>query len=246
MRPPLALTAISVFATLMVGTVRAETIHFVTENYPPFSFREGDQLKGTSVDLVNMIAKGSGIDDTIELMPWARALGLAMIEPGYCVFTTVHSAERDQKFKWVEPMLHSKTLLVRRAGASVKPKTLEEAKAYRVGTQRGDFTESILEEHHFPKIDLAADLDLTMKKLMNDRIDLMPLSDKYYDKLRREGVGVEAALTLAESTYSIACNKSIPDAVIGRMQSQLDRLIADGTRDRLFKQYGLTTTDTSN
>jgi polar amino acid transport system substrate-binding protein len=246
MRRSLALAAICLLSALVVGTARAETIHFVTESYPPFSFREGDQLKGTSIDMVNMIARESGIEYSIDLMPWARALGLATMEQGYCVFTTAHNAERDQKFKWVEPLAQSRTLLIRRAGGMVKPKTIEEAKAYRVGTQRDDFTQDILQDNHFPKIDLATDLDLTMKKLMNDRIDLMPISEKYYEKLRREGVAVESVLILAESTYSIACNKSIPDTVISRMQTQLDRLIADGTRDRLFKQYGLTATDTSN
>ena len=86
---------------------------------------------------------------------------------------------------------------------------------------------------------MASDFNLTLKKLLADRIDLMPVSEKYYDKLKREGVHVETVLLLTEQIYSIACNKSVADQDIARMQTSLNRLIHDGTQDRLFRQYGL-------
>lgn len=223
------------------GSTRAHELHFVTEGYPPYSFRENDQLKGYSVDLVKAIMKDSGIGYTIEVMPWARAQALASLKQDYCVFTTVHTPERDKKFKWVEPILRSTTLLIRKTGSGVDPKTLQEAKAFRVGTQREDFTQTFLEKNRFPKIDIATDLGLSMKKLLSGRIDLLPVSDQYYAKLRRDKVDVEAVMPLAETISSIACNRMIGDTTIAAMQKQLDRLTADGTQARIFREYGLTT-----
>ena len=238
MKSKLLSTAAIVLA-FAANAYASEKLSFVTESYPPLNFREGEEYRGVSVDQVQLMMKNTRIEYTMEMMPWARALSLATTQPGYCVFTTVHNKERDPKFKWVEPLLTSKTVLMRKAGSGVNPKTLDEAKAYVVGTQRDDFTQTLLEENHFPKIDLAVDLNLTLKKLMSGRIDLMPLSNKYYEKLKRDGVGVEAAVLLAEDVYSIACNKSVSDETINILQTQLDQLIKDGTQKQIFEKYEL-------
>lgn len=237
--PSVAVASAIVGALLFGAPTRAEDLHFVTTNYPPLNFRAGDDIKGSSVDMIRLVMAATGMSYTIEIMPWARAMALATMEPGYCIFTTVHTQERDQKFKWVEPMLRSRTVLIRKAGASVAPRTLEEAKAFRVGTMRGDSNEAMLRANQFPKIDLASDLELTLKKLMSNRIDLMPVSEQYVERARLDGVPVEPVLTLAENTYSIACNKMTPDAAVRQMQATLDRLIADGTQARIFRHYGL-------
>nr|WP_246748640.1 transporter substrate-binding domain-containing protein [Rhizobium setariae] len=211
----------------------------VTEEYPPFSFRDGVTYKGVSIDQIEFIMKRAGIPHSIEMMPWARALALAQTEPQTCVFTTVHNEDRDKHFKWVEPLLEGRTVLMKKAGSNTKPANLEQARRYQLGTQRGDFTADLLTNLKFEKVDLASDFNLTFKKLMLGRIDLMPISEKYYDKLKREGAEVESVLVLATHTYSIACNLGVADADIANMQAQLNTLLTDGTQEAIFHKYGL-------
>lgn len=232
-------TATLIAAFLIPTVLNAAPLTLTTESYPPFNFRENGEYKGSSVEQVQMLMKASGIDYTMEMMPWARAYALAERDANTCVFTTVHNQERDPSFKWVEPLLTSRTVLIRKAGSGVDPKSLADARQFNVGTQRDDFTQTILEENGFARIDLATDLELTMKKLLSGRIDLMPISEKYYDKLKREGVPIEATLVLAQDVYSIACNPGVPDETVKKMQSALDALIADGTQAKLFEKYGL-------
>ena len=52
----------------------------------------------------------------LEILPWARALSLAENQPWTCVFTTGHDDERDKRFKWVEPLLVDRMVMVRKAG----------------------------------------------------------------------------------------------------------------------------------
>jgi len=227
-------------SSLLIATAaHAAPLKLVTEEYPPFSYREAGAYKGASVDQVDLLMKDAGLKYSVEMMPWAHALALAQTQNMTCIFTTVHNQERDKHFKWVEPLLVDRTVLIRRSGSGINPGTLAEATKFVVGTQRGDFTADLLKEKNFPKVDLASDFNLTLKKLLADRIDLMPVSEKYYDKLKREGVHVETVLLLTEQVYSIACNKSVADQDIARMQTSLNRLIHDGTQDRLFRQYGL-------
>jgi polar amino acid transport system substrate-binding protein len=228
---------------LFAGAAQAEPLKLVTEEYPPFSFREKNVFKGASVDQVDILMKGAGLAYSIDMMPWARALALAETNKSTCVFTTVHNDERDGKFKWVEPLLTGRTVLIRKASAAVAPRTLAEATKYVIGTQRGDFTADVLKANHFSKVDLASDFNFTYKKLTLGRIDMMPISETYYNKLRREGAQVEFVLVLAEQVYSIACNKGVPDETIGKMQAALTTLISDGTQTALFARYGLDKAD---
>lgn len=224
---------------LLATTAHAGPLKLVTEDYPPYSYREGAILKGSSIDQVNLLMQGAGIDHTVEIMPWARALALAEKQPDHCVFTTTHNAERDPNFKWVEPLLAGRTLLIRKTGSSVNPQNLDDAKQFLIGATRDDFTADLLKAKEFKRVDLAADFNLTLKKLILGRIDLMPIAEDYYVKLRRDGTEIEKVLVLSEQIYSVACNKAVPDEQITKMQKALDKLIADGTQAALFNKYGL-------
>ncbi|HWU62577.1 MAG TPA: transporter substrate-binding domain-containing protein [Ensifer sp.] len=238
-----AVATVALALTFAPKQVSATTIRFVTEAYPPLNHLEDGQITGASMEQVRLIMKNADIPYSVEIMPWARALSLGEIEPDICVFSTVHNPQRDRNFKWVEPLIKSRTVLIRKLGSTAGPHTLEEAKAYTIGTQRDDFTHDILKSQEFPKIDVAVNLDLSLKKLLNGRIDLMPVSKSYYDRLKHAGAAVESVLTLTESIYAIACNPSVSDATIARMQQELDRLIQDGTQQRILDAYGVATGD---
>lgn len=234
-----AITGLALALTFAPHCAAAANLRLVTEAYPPMNYLENGEIKGASMDQVRLIMKNADIPYSVELMPWARALALAEIETDLCVFTAVHNVDRDQKFKWVEPLLKSRTILIRKRGANVTATTLEQAKAYTIGTQRGDFTHDLLKRNNFPRIDLATDLDLSLKKLLSGRIDLMPISEKYYEKLKRDGAPIDSVMTLSESTYAIACNPGVPDRTIASMQQALDKLIADGTQQRIYDAHGI-------
>src|SRR3546814_8211556 len=68
-------------------------------------------------------------DLDMELLPWSRAIGLARERPMTCVFTTAHTVDRNAQFKWVEPLLVERTLLIRAAGSGVDPADLAAARS---------------------------------------------------------------------------------------------------------------------
>lgn len=221
-------------------TAEAQTIKFVTEEYPPYNFSTENGPSGAAVDQVKLIMERLKLPFTIEVLPWARAFMLAERDPAYCVFTTGHDAERDRNFLWVEPLLVDHMVMVRRAGSNVAPPSLEAARRFTVGTQREDFSATYLREHGFPKVDYAANLDSSLKKLIAGRIDLLMTSEKTFQSMRAEGKPVEAALVLEGKLYGIACHRDMPRNTIAQMQRELDRLIGNGTQDEIFRRYGLT------
>ena len=216
-----------------------ETIRFTTEDYPPYNFREGNEIKGAGYEQVVRMMEIADLPHTIEMMPWARAIALAESTAMHCVFTTAHIPEREDRFTWIEPLAVGRNFMIGRKGGGIDVKSVEEAKNYVVGTQRDDYTQTLLENAGFEKIDLATDLKLTLKKLETGRIDLMPIDEQHYVALVKEGEQIEVKFVFTEQTFSIACNKDFPPDLLARMQAALDQLIADGTQARILEAYGL-------
>lgn len=220
------------------AVAQAQSVAFVTEEYPPFSYRDGDEVKGATVDQVRRMMEGLG-DYTIEMMPWARAYAQAQTTKMSCALATAHTPERDPLFRWVQPLMIDRNILIKRRGAAVTARTLEEAKRYSVGTWRDDYSETLLRNLGFPKIDEATNITATLRKLMNDRIDLMPMSELYYAKLVKDGQPIERVTNLTEQPLGIACQKDFPEDLRQKMQAALDGLIADGTQKKIFLHYGM-------
>ncbi len=223
---------------ILPAAASAQTVSFTTEDYAPFNYRDGKVIKGATVEQVEKVMADIGVDYTIEMMPWARAYTLAQSTPMTCVFATAHNGLRDPLFKWVEPLLIDRNILIKAKNSAVTADNLEEAKKYLVGTWREDYTETTLKEKGFPKLDVASDFNATMRKLLGGRIDMMPISELYFDKLKQDQP-LEMVTVLSSQPMGIACQKDFPDDLLRKMQGSLDKLIADGTQKQIFLKYGL-------
>lgn len=230
---------VAAIAATIAPAARGADITFVTEEYAPYNYSEGGVIKGIAVDQVHRIAAMAGITYRMEIMPWARALMLVERQTDHCVFTTGHNSERHARFRWVEPLLVDTMVMVKRRGSSIEVKTLEDARRLRVGAQRGDFAFDFLKVRGFGDIDLATEIAITLGKLENDRIDLMPTSLKTYEKLVSEGAAIDTALLMDGQIYGLACNLDMASETVAAMQAALDALIESGEQDAIFARYGL-------
>ncbi|TDK39010.1 transporter substrate-binding domain-containing protein [Rhizobium deserti] len=217
-------------------------IALTTESYPPFSYREADgTYRGVGIDQVTIIMREADLPYTIEIMPWARAITLAETQPRHCVFAAARTPDREPRFKWVVPLFIDVNILVRHAASAAKAATMDEARQFTIGTHREDYTEDLLKRLDFPKIDLSPDLDATLRKLLGQRIDMMPMSEGVYAKLKAEGMPIERVMAFSQQQLGMACNKDVPDAEIARMQTALDALIRQGDQKVILSRYGIAT-----
>lgn len=216
----------------------AAKLFLTTEVYPPYNLQASDgSVHGVYFDQLKIVLQDTGTDYEVAVMPWARAIALATTQTMHCVFATARTPERENLFKWVAPIHIDRNILVARREANIEASSLEEAKKYRVGTQRGDYTEALLEKLGFPQVDVGADFEITLNKLKLGRIDLMPMSESTFKSLPANNF--KEVVTLARQQLGLACNKSVPDELITKLQARLDRLIADGTQQRIFDRYNL-------
>ena len=222
------------------GIAAQTPIVFMTESYPPFSYQEpGGKYRGAGIDQIEIIMRETQVPYTLEILPWARAIAMAETQADHCIFAAARTAEREARFKWVVPLFIDRNILVRHGSSKVSATTMDEAKHYTVGTHRADYTEGLLRSFGFPKIDLSSDFDTTLRKLLEDRIEMMPMSEGAYEKLRAAGTAVEKVFVFSEQHLGIACNRATPDELITTMQANLDRLIKDGVQTAIFNRYGI-------
>ncbi|MBB3945624.1 polar amino acid transport system substrate-binding protein [Rhizobium skierniewicense] len=225
-------------AFLIALPLNAAQLHVSTEEYPPYNIRGSDGMPtGVYMDQLKIIFERAGIDYDAKILPWARAVALAETTPAYCVVAAARTPERETKFKWVSPIHTDRNVLVARRSAHLDVKNIEDAKRYSVGTQRNDYTETLLKSMKFPRIELSADFETTHARLKAGRIDMMPMSESALNTLSGEDL-VEVAV-LAHQSLGMACNPSIPDSLINQMQSILNGMIADGTQRKIYEKYGL-------
>ena len=216
----------------------AAKLFLTTEVYPPYNLQASDgSVGGVYIDQLKIVLEETGTDYEVAVMPWAPAIALATTQAKHCVFATARTREREKLFKWVSPIHSDRNILVARHNADIDVSSLEDAKKYRIGTQRGDYTETLLEMLGFPHVDVGADFQITLHKLKAGRIDLMPMSESTFKSLPANTF--KEVTTLSRQQLGLACNKSVPDEIIAKLQARLDRLIADGTQQRIFDRYNL-------
>lgn len=235
MKRSLALIALLGFA----ATAHSAPLRVLTEVYPPYSFLEGTEVKGAGADQVHLMMKANKIDYTMDILPWARAYSMVTHDKNTCIYAAAHTEERDKLFKWVEPLGGGRVVIVSKAGSPANPKTLEEAKSFAIGVQRGDYATDYLIRKGFSKLDQAADFSLTMRKLASNRIDLAVSSESAYKAEKAKGNDLEVVLFLPPAIYALACSLDVPDATISALQQSLNDLILSGKQDELYVKYGM-------
>lgn len=226
-----------IFALLAGPVAGQEPLQLLTEDYLPYATLHNGRPEGSSVDQVAEIMKRAGLDYTMSIEPWARAISTAESDRRTCVFTTTLLPERRARFKWVLPLAEEKELLVRRAGSGVAPKTLAEAKTYTMAVHRGDSAEISARKLGFTRLDSAPTLTLSVKKLVGGRVDLMIMTEAALKTLVAEGKPLEKVMSLATTRSGIACNLGVPDAVVAAMQAALDTMIADRTQHAILERH---------
>lgn len=236
---------------LMASAARAEidpnyNVVLLTENFPPYNmaingknFAQEDNVDGIAVDVVREMFKRAGITYSLTLrFPWDRIYKLALEKPGYGVFVTARLPERETLFKWVGPIGPDDWVLLARGDSKLVVNNLQQAKQYRIGAYKGDAIAEHLEKEGLQPVTSLRDQE-NAKKLMAGQIDLWATGDPAGRYLaRQEGVsGLKTVLRFNSAQLYLALNREVPDEVVQKLQSELDKMRAEGIVDSILNSY---------
>lgn len=213
-------------------------LYITTENAPS-SHPEAARVNGSGTDKVREIMARTGIDYTIEVLPWKRAYAAALTRPDGCVYSTTRTPERESLFKWIGPTDEGEWVLLGRADRNLQINSLEDARALRIGTYSGDARHDYLRSRGFNVEPAPNDL-LNEKKLMMNRIDLWAASLRRGSSVLEQNGWAERIVpvfTFARIKVYLACNPALPDALVEKMNAALEAMGRDGTSRRIERKY---------
>lgn len=217
-------------------------LSILTEHAPPTSMlADGSEssVVGSGSDKVREVMLRTGVAYTIELQPWKRAYTAALTRPDTCVFSTTRLPEREQLFKWIGPTDGAEWVLLGRADRRYALTTLDDARELRIGTYNGDARDTFLRERGFI-VDPVQDDMINPQKLLMGRIDL------WAGSLRRGSTMLEQngwtgkivpVLSMKQVDVYLACNLSVPDALVARMNAAVEAMQRDGTMKKIDRKY---------
>lgn len=224
----------------------ADDLVYVTEHFPPHNYMEDSQLKGMSVDILEMIWKEMGAAHTreqVRIMPWARAIKLLETSPDMVLFGMGYSEERAKKFHWIGPYFVHELSLISRADDPVSMRHLDDARGLTIGVVRMDLGHQFLKEKLFDPAGLEPCDDIAQlhRKFMHGRFRLIFYAAhayfNYAENLGLRRKAFQKAFTLPGTQSGYGFSRRIPAALVDKFQSALDRLKANGSVDRVLKRY---------
>jgi len=107
---------------------------FITENYKPFNYLEGTELKGLAADLLREICTSLSIPFKVDVLPWEQGYQLALTKSNAVLFSTVLNTNRKSLFKWAGPIASIDWVFYAASPSSISLTSLEDGKsAPRIG-----------------------------------------------------------------------------------------------------------------
>lgn len=244
---------IALFALVLcigaVSTAKAagpDDLIYMTEQYPPFNYEEGGELKGLAIDLLDAMLKEMGSSKStkdFELLPWAQGYKRVQSEANTCLFSMTLTDARKPLFKWVGPVIETKIAIIAKKGSGVKIDSAADLGKYKYGVIRDDVAQELLEEAGISKdkMDITSKNETNIKKLDKGRIDAWGYEEssaKYQLKLAGMNPDdFETVYILKSGTLQYAFNKDTPDALIGDFQKALDAVKAKGIQQQIVDKY---------
>ncbi|MCX4025701.1 ABC transporter substrate-binding protein [Endozoicomonas sp. SM1973] len=233
----------SLVTTIAMGA--SYKLNLLTENNPPFNmstngkkFAREEQVDGLATVILREMCKRAQITCTFTLrFPWSKVLEQAQTKPGYAVYTTVRTPEREPNFKWVGPITRNDWIFVAKADSTIQLKTLDEAKQLRVGGYKGDAKAKFLEGKGFSLVTSLQDIRL-LNKLDQGKIDLWVTSDPAGPQLaQKNNIAVKKVFVIQRKDLYLAVNKQVPDEIIDKLQKAYKQLEQEGVVKQIEERF---------
>lgn len=134
-----SLTSYIIFLFMFVqsiGSANAQ-VKAYTEEWPPYNFAEGSEVKGISSDILHAACDLSKIKCEIQIVPWLRAYKTTQETPNTLIYTIIRAAARENEFIWIGPILPRTTWIYVRSDVAAKFQNLKQLNGIRIGVTRG-------------------------------------------------------------------------------------------------------------
>ncbi|MGF1694309.1 transporter substrate-binding domain-containing protein [Vibrio lamellibrachiae] len=227
------LCLISIFVCSVVGAAELNKLSFLTEEYPPYNYTNGDEVKGIAVDL--LIEASTIVDSQIQIsqinvQPWARAYRSTLITDDTVLFSTTRTQLREHLFQWVGPVSKTRIVVLGRKDSHIEIEEATDLIEYRIGVIRDDVGEQLLVELGVPRDSMqeSSYAKTIAEQLHKGRIDLWAYEENvanwWIAQAGYDANEFETLFVLQEGELYYAFNKDVDNILIDKLQQAIDKV----------------------
>jgi len=245
------LSILVIWLSLATVTASAAPWHFVTEDFPPFTYpakrSSSDGAEGPLVEIVQAVCLRLQQDCTITLYPWRRALLLAEQGQADGIFTLVRSPKREQLFHISRMLVTSRYSVFAHEDSAFVYHQPSDLAGRLIGVYGPSGTSYTLSERLKAVPDVRLHLTADNRRLLrmlqsgrfgpeglavlNEDVAWHLIEDEQLDGLREAG-------ELGPITYGIGLSrKTVSEDEFSAFERALDEAIADGTVPAILRQH---------
>jgi len=227
---------LSVLFAVMTAVSHSAPVSLITEELPPYAYRDQGKVVGASVEIIEALFKEAGVPYEIKMFPWKRAFELVQTSNA-CVFPIQRSQEREALFNWVSPVLVTQTGFYTGKGKNVDVRTLKDAMPFEIGTYRGSAVEEYLVGQGFTVSTTTKD-EANIHKVKAGRLDLWAadtLSASYLAK--KNNIELNEVMVYFTTLRALACNPKVNANLIEKLRGALQVIYQKGIVDSILKKY---------
>jgi len=213
---------------------------FLTEQYPPFNYRENGRLEGISVYLLEEMMKRANLDfrrDRIRLTNWTEGYRAALKKKNTVLFSATRTPERETLFQWVGPISPTKIVLIARRDRARKINAFDDLKTLKIAALRDDIGEQLLARGGIKgkSVIIRNNPEDAIRLLEAGTVDAWAYEETAGLWLIRhvaaDAGNFQSVYTLHEGELYFAVSRNTPREVVQRMQQALDDLKREKNRE---------------
>jgi len=238
---------------LLNGSLFAQKLTIFVDEFPPFNYTKDKQITGLSTDVVRAVLNKTKFEYTITSVPWARAYTMSQTDTNTLIFSILRIDKREKLFKWigiVAPAAYSVYRLNSRD--DIKIDILNDLKNYQVGTVVKDvheqyFVSNGFDLNTFQRVAGKNAYVQNYKKLLKQRIDILPMSDAVINFISKEQGDTPFKLLNKEYFLSemsrggayIAASLKTNDEIVSEIRKVLETFKKTNEYQVILRKWGL-------
>ena len=220
-------------------------VTLVADPYPPYQYEEGGTIRGVDYEVIASTFQAVGYDVQVRLLPWEECLRQLDDENADGIFQITCTPEREERYVFSNLLRTAETVFF-----ALSDQAIQLSETVDLREQLESFTLGVLTGYSYdPAID---SLDPTIKVEVDRQEDLLlGLKDKRFDlavmdsgvaafladKLGISGIKRVEGFAVTRELF-VAFRPKRRD-LVRPFNTQLEKLKAQGTFERIMARYGL-------
>lgn len=219
-----------------------DEFQLVTGELLPLSYKQNEELKGISIDIVKELIKRTKYKGDIKFKPWARVIKESESDI-VLSFPLARIPYREEKYKWIGPILEDEFVFVSKKSNLVSVNDMNDLKTMKIGVAIDAPTEKRLKDKSFSNLIIAQGESQLANMFINNRFDVWYSSDIFIKSFLKQ---YNYDVSLIEIVYKdlniefyIAASLRVDDLVIENWQNELKKMKEDGSYRDILISYGI-------